>query len=52
MPVYREGWVDLAPDNMYGADAAAYTIMPTKYTYLLFNWKKRSTCAGNIYVTL
>ena len=40
MPVYREGWVDLAPDNMYGADAAAYTIMPTKYTYLLFNWKK------------
>ena len=40
MPVYRAGWVDLAPDNMYGADAAAYTIMPTKYTYLLFNWKK------------
>ena len=32
--------MDLAPDNMYGADAAAYTIMPTKYTYLLFNWKK------------
>ena len=40
MPVYREGWVDLAPDNMYGADAAAYTIMPTKYAYLLFDWKK------------
>lgn len=40
MPVYREGWVDLAPDNMYGADAAAYTIMPTKYTYLLFDWRK------------
>ncbi len=40
MPVYREGWLDLAPDNMYGADAAAYTIMPTKYMYLLFDWKK------------
>ena len=40
MPVYREGWVDLAPDNMYGADAAAYTIMPTKYADLLFDWKK------------
>lgn len=51
MPVYQEGWVDLAPDNMYGADAAAYTIMPTKYTYLLLIGK-RSTCAGNIYVTL
>ena len=40
MPIYREGWLDLAPDNMYGADAAAYTIMPTKYMYLLFDWKK------------
>ncbi|MDH6343069.1 hypothetical protein M2480_001391 [Parabacteroides sp. PFB2-12] len=40
MPVYREGWVDLAPDNRYGADAAAHSIMPTKYTYLLFDWKK------------
>ena len=40
MPIYREGWLDLAPDNMYGADAAAHTIMPTKYTYLLFDWKK------------
>ncbi|MDD4198928.1 MAG: RagB/SusD family nutrient uptake outer membrane protein [Paludibacter sp.] len=40
MPVYREGWVDLAPSNLYGSDAAAHTIMPTKYTYLLFDWKK------------
>lgn len=40
MPIYREGWLDLAPDNMYGADAAAYTIMPTKYMYLLLDWKK------------
>lgn len=36
--VYREGWKDLGFSALYRCDWA--TCMPTKYTYLLFDWKK------------
>lgn len=35
---YREGWTDLSFSNIYCNDNAS--IMPTKYAYLLFDWKK------------
>lgn len=35
---YREGWEGLGKSNYYGNDFAS--VMPTKYTYLLFDWKK------------
>lgn len=36
--VYREGWTDLGFSSIYCNDYAS--IMPTKYSYLLFDWKK------------
>lgn len=36
--VYREGWTDLGFSLIYCNDYAS--IMPTKYSYLLFDWKK------------
>jgi len=36
--VYREGWEDLSFSGIYCCDWA--TVMPTKYTYLAFDWKK------------
>ncbi len=36
--VYREGWTDLGFSSIYCNDWA--TVMPTKYTYTLFDWKK------------
>lgn len=36
--VYREGWEDLSYSGIYCCDWA--TVMPTKYTYLAFDWKK------------
>lgn len=36
--VYREGWTDLGFSSIYCNDFA--TVMPTKYAYLLFDWKK------------
>lgn len=36
--VYREGWNDIGFSGLYRNDWA--TAMPTKYTYLLFDWKK------------
>ena len=36
--VYREGWNDIGFSSLYRNDWA--TAMPTKYTYLLFDWKK------------
>lgn len=36
--VYREGWSDISFSTIYGNDYA--TVMPTKYAYLLFDWKK------------
>lgn len=36
--VYREGWQDIAFSSIYCNDWAS--VMPTKYTYLLFDWKK------------
>ncbi len=35
---YREGWEGLAKCNYYANDFGS--VMPTKYAYLLFNWKK------------
>ncbi len=36
--VYREGWQDIAFSSIYCNDWAS--VMPTKYAYLLFDWKK------------
>lgn len=36
--IYREGWNDIGFSGLYRNDWA--TAMPTKYTYLLFDWKK------------
>ena len=36
--VYREGWTDLGFSSIYCNDYAS--VMPTKYSYLLFDWKK------------
>ncbi len=36
--VYREGWTDLGFSSIYCNDYAS--IMPTKYAYQLFDWKK------------
>ncbi len=36
--VYREGWSDIGFSALYRCDWAS--VMPTKYTYLLFDWKK------------
>ena len=36
--VYREGWNDIGFSGLYRCDWA--TVMPTKYAYLLFDWKK------------
>lgn len=36
--VYREGWNDIGFSGLYRNDWA--TVMPTKYAYLLFDWKK------------
>lgn len=36
--VYREGWTDLGFSSIYCNDYAS--VMPTKYAYLLFDWKK------------
>ncbi|MGI5847409.1 MAG: RagB/SusD family nutrient uptake outer membrane protein [Candidatus Cryptobacteroides sp.] len=36
--VYREGWNDIGFSGIYRCDWA--TVMPSKYTYLLFDWKK------------
>lgn len=36
--VYREGWQDIGFSALYRCDWA--TAMPTKYTYLLFDWMK------------
>lgn len=38
MFVYREGWTDLGFSSIYCNDYAS--VMPTKYSYLLFDWKK------------
>lgn len=35
---YREGWQGLSKDNYYSNDDA--TVIPTKYAYLMFDWKK------------
>lgn len=35
---YREGWEGLGKSNYYGNDYSS--VMPTKYAYLLFDWKK------------
>lgn len=35
---YREGWEGLGKSNFYGNDYGS--VMPTKYSYLLFDWKK------------
>ena len=35
---YREGWQGLTKDSYYGNDDA--TLMPTKYAYLMYDWKK------------
>lgn len=36
--VYREGWNDIGFSGIYRNDWAS--VMPTKYAYLLFDWKK------------
>lgn len=36
--VYREGWTDLGFSSIYCNDYAS--VMPTKYAYLMFDWKK------------
>lgn len=36
--VYREGWNDIGFSEIYRCDWA--TVMPSKYAYLLFDWKK------------
>lgn len=36
--VYREGWNDIGFSGIYRCDWAS--VMPTKYAYLLFDWKK------------
>lgn len=36
--VYREGWTDLGFSSIYCNDYAS--VMPTKYAYLLFDWKR------------
>lgn len=35
---YREGWQGLSKDSYYGNDDA--TVIPTKFTYLLYDWMK------------
>ncbi len=45
--VYREGWTDLGFSSIYCNDYAS--VMPTKYSYLLFDWKKRQTYGSYFY---